>query len=467
MSAAIDVEDLSVWAGGTRLVGPISFHIDRGGVLVIMGETGAGKSLLAQAILGALPGGLTAKGVVALNGRRIDQLPARGRAALWGQEITILPQEPWRALGPLMRSVGQVSETHRFVTRRARRAAADAATGDFADLGLTGAEARLPGALSGGMAQRVAFAAARAGGAPILIADEPTKGLDAARRDDVIEILTRVVDSGRTVLAITHEATVARRLGGDVMILKDGSLIERGATETVLAAPQTDYAKALLAADPGAWPVPPSAADGTEVLSTEALAVARGGLQLVDGLNLSLSRGERLAVTGPSGSGKTSLLDVLAGLLPPAAGSVRRHETVGATGVQKLYQDPPAAFPPRVSLGRSLRDVARRHDLNWSAIEHLLARLRIAPELLDRRPDAVSGGELQRIALARVLSVAPAVLLADEPTSRLDPITQADTMALIAEAAAASQTAVVLVTHDPAIAGRWADRHINIAAREP
>lgn len=463
MSAVLEVQDLSVWFGEQRLVGPVSFAIEKGGVLVVMGETGAGKSLLAQAILGGLPKVLTARGKVMLEGRRIDNLPEAERSALWGRSVTMLPQEPWRALSPLKRAGEHVRETHALVAGRASGAARHAMQEDFAALGLAGAEPKLPGQLSGGMAQRVAFAAARAGGAPVLLADEPTKGLDAGRRDQVAGLLAGVVTDGGTVLAITHEIELARMLGGAAMILKDGSVVEEGSCAALLANPSSDYGRALLAADPSAWQAPPTVEPGVDVLRAEGLRIARGGKTLLDGFDLTLRAGERIALTGPSGSGKTSLLDSLAGLLSPHAGRVTRGASVGSTGIQKLYQDPPAAFPPHVALGTTLRDAARLHDVEWNRITTLLNRLGIGSDLLDRRPDAVSGGELQRIALARALSLSPAVLLADEPTSRLDPITQRQTMMLIAEEAARDRIAVVLVTHDLLVASSWAQRTIAIA----
>ncbi len=458
----IAVEDLVVRAGTKKLLGPMSFELPASQALIIMGETGAGKSLLAQAILGTLPSGLSAEGIIHLNGERIDQLSPNERSAFWGHEVAILPQEPWRALDPLMVAHLQINESHRYVAGLSDKAARQATRNAFETLELTGAEKRLPCALSGGMAQRVAFAAATAANAPVLIADEPTKGLDADRSDTVIELLAKVSREGGTLLAITHEASVARRLGGELLVLKSGDLVERGATEQVLSQPRAAYTRELLAAEPQAWQNTPTAETGDTLLKADNIAISRGGKTLLQGFNLDLKAGERIAIAGSSGVGKTSLLDVLAGLQNPSAGTVKRSHQVGKTGIQKLYQDPPAAFPARVALGKSLRDVARLHGEDWSTVLAYLSRLGIDESLLERRPNAVSGGELQRISIARALTAKPAILLADEPTSRLDPITQRETLAMIADIAAEKRIAVVLVTHDAVIADKWADRRVDL-----
>lgn len=462
MTYSIKVDALSVFAGHTRLIGPVSFAVSPGDTLVIMGETGAGKSLIAQAILGTLPGALRAEGMIALNGRRVDPLSQVERAAMWGHEVATLPQEPWRALDPLMRSFHQVAESYRYVAGKSPAKARTRTQSAFAALGLTGAEQRLPGALSGGMAQRVAFAAATAGNAPILVADEPTKGLDAERHAKVVGLLAEVPTSGGTLVAITHEVSVSRRLGGHVIVLRDGQLVEQGPVERVLSSPSSSYTQELLDADPQSWPHSEPHPAGEVLLTARDLAIERNGKHLISGFGLTLRAGERVALVGPSGIGKTTLLDALAGLLPPAAGSVLRAASLSRHAVQKLYQDPPAAFPARVPLRLSLQDVARLHDTDWARVVQTLDHLGIPPSLLERKPDAVSGGELQRISIARALTVGPRVLLADEPTSRLDPITQRDTLAMLERVAAEENIAVVLVTHDPDIAEKWADRVVQL-----
>ena len=175
------------------LAGPLDFDLAPGRPLTLLGETGAGRGLVAQAILGALPAGLSAEGALWLGPERLDALAPRARRALWGRRLAMLPQEPWRALDPTMRAGPQVAETARLVAGRPRAEAARAAA---RALGVAHAARLCPHQLSGGMAQRVAFAAATAAGAPALVADEPTKGLDAAMRERVAELLLAVIRGG-------------------------------------------------------------------------------------------------------------------------------------------------------------------------------------------------------------------------------------------------------------------------------
>ncbi len=346
---------------------------------------------------------------------------------------------------------------------RDRRAALQAAWADLTELGLPEAGTKLPGELSGGMAQRVAFAAASAGGAPIVIADEPTKGLDAPRRDAVVELLARTPERGGALLTITHDIDVARRLGGEVVILRQGQVVERGPAQQVLSHPRSEYRQRLLNAEPSRWPPPAPLDRGCRpaVVSASGLAKVRGGHELFRDLSLTVSPGEIVGVVGPSGCGKSTLGDILLGVTRADSGEIHRASW-HPLGFQKLYQDPPAAFSAHWQLSRLLDDLVRRHRLDRTAIAPLMVRLGLDERLLARRPGEISGGELQRFAILRVLLLQPCFLFADEPTSRLDPITQQQTLALLVELARERHCGVMLVSHDPALIERLCDRRISL-----
>lgn len=481
--AALRVADLTVWQGGHTLVRRVHFSIPAGGVLTLLGESGSGKSLLAQAIMGNLPGTLHSSGSIEIAGQLSDAADTRTRRRGWGRDIALLPQEPWLALDPTMPVMQQVAETYELVShpavddghdgrdgrdglRTARVGARERAAAALESLGLQAAAAKYPFMISGGMAQRVAFLATHAAGAPLMIIDEPTKGLDTDRRDEVLALLLAARAQGMSLLCITHDVWLARALGGQLAVMRDGEMVEQGPAAEVLATPRYAYTQRLLAADPARWRVEPAvpaeSATGPVIAELRQVSKSFGKHRLFSTVDMRIHGGEIVAVTGPSGAGKTSLGNIVLGLLKPDEGTVLRAPGLARTAFQKIYQDPAAAFVPTVSLRCSLQDLMRLHALDWSMLESLLVRMRIAPLLLDRLPRQVSGGELQRVALARVLWMRPALIFADEPTSRLDPLTQQDVMTLLVEQARALGTAVLLVTHDADIVRCVADRQIRL-----
>ena len=450
---------------GTPLLKGASLRLAAGGALTLLGESGSGKSLLAHAIMGTLAAGLRAEGSVRIGSHRYDAADQQARQALWGREVALLPQEPWLALDPTMRVQQQVAETHALVAGLPKKEAAAAALRDLAQLDMAHAAPLYPHQISGGIAQRVAFLATHAAGARLLIVDEPSKGLDSERRADILAMLRAAQAGGMAVLCITHDVWLACALGGDIAVMLDGDIVEQGEAQAVLARPAHAYTRALLAADPASWPVrTPGSAPGAIVARVDKLAKAYGPRALFAGISADIRQGEIVAITGESGAGKTTFGNLLLGLSRPDAGTVTRAAGLPRTAFQKLYQDPAAAFAPGVTVETALRDVVQLHGLAWDAVPPLLARLRLGAHLLARLPSQVSGGELQRFALARVLLLKPALIFADEPTSRLDPITQQETLALLLETASASGCAVLLVTHDAQIARAVAQRQIRLTA---
>ncbi|MDI6002453.1 ABC transporter ATP-binding protein [Cobetia marina] len=467
----LSAEDVSVRVRGvqTALLAPVSLALKPGEPLVVIGETGSGKSLLAQALLGTLPRELVASGSLWLDGESYPLHTPENRRPLWGRRMAVLPQEPWLALDPLMKVIRQVSEAYRLVAGRSAQVSHAAARSDLEQLGVAAAGEQLPGKLSGGMAQRVAFAAARAGGAPLLIADEPTKGLDAARVSEIGELLLKsLAETPRAgLMVITHDMALAHQIGGRLMVVRKGEVIEQGATRDVLAAPTHAYTQRLVNAAPQAWPeaaFKPAAdsasrdgkAAGDTILRAENLTIARGGTSLLRDVELSVKGGEIIGIQGASGCGKSSLGDALLGLLAPYSGKVVRSAEM--LEYQKLYQDPVATFPPRRTLGRLLKDLSARHRLDDSQLAQLMEQLSLAPELLSRLPGQVSGGELQRFALLRLMLIKPRFVFADEPTSRLDPLVQQEVIACMVKMVREQGTALVLVSHDAALLRKVADR---------
>lgn len=464
MSVLIEARDVSVHGPQGRLVEPVSLTLMAGVPLAIVGETGSGKSLLMQALMGTLPAGLQARGTARIDGEDFDlSAPARMRR-LWGRTIAVLPQEPWLALDPLMRAREQVAEVHHLV--RLETAGAAHADADLDTVGLAGAASRLPGELSGGMAQRLAFSAARAGGGAIQFADEPTKGLDTAMRDGIGDLLIGRVGTDGGLLTVTHDLDLARRIGGEVMVMLEGRIIERGLAPTLLAAPSHDYTRRLVAAQPSNWPQRQASRNGdAAVVSARGLSVARGGVRLFEDIDLDLRPGTITGILGRSGCGKTSLGNALMGLIPSAGGSVSRDPAILPHRYQKLWQDPPSAFARKMTIGNELEALARLHGVDRQRMDRLRQRLRLSSDLLDRLPGHVSGGELQRIALMRALMVDPVFLFADEPTSRLDLITQQEVIEMLGEVVREESLALLIVSHDGDLLERFCDHVVKLDDR--
>jgi peptide/nickel transport system ATP-binding protein len=310
--------------------------------------------------------------------------------------------------------------------------------------------------------------------AGLLIVDEPTKGLDVARRAEIVAMLAGLRDAGRAVLVITHDLELVRGLGGQLAVLEGGEITEVGVVANLLATPRSRFLLDCLDAEPARWGGSGKATFGATVASADRLVVARGRRRLAGPVSLDLRQGGITALLGASGVGKTTLGDTLLGLEPVAEGQVhwlgetldRRARRRLRPRFQKLHQDPTSVFPARRTFGDGLADLSKLAGAGDVAgrVKLLLEQLRVSPDLLSRRPGEVSGGEAQRLALARLLAVRPALLVADEPGSRLDMPTQAETMRLLRSIADDAGLAVLLITHDTKAANAIADHRLSLEA---
>lgn len=456
-------------AHGTALVAGATLEVPFGQALVLIGESGSGKSLIAQAVLGLLPEGFSAEGEIAIGRHR--PVAAGDRAALrrfWAREVMLLPQEPRAAFDPTMRIGRQIAHARdRALEPVEALAAVDLTPGDGG---------RYPFELSGGMAQRALFAAVLTGSAPLVIADEPTKGLDQPRIAQTVALIRELLRRGRALVIVTHDLGLARDLGGAVAVMREGRIVETGRSETVFSAPRHPYTRAWLDADPTRWrPCWSCLAMDDPVLAAHGLSFGyRRSAPLFRDLDVHVPRGGVLGLRGPSGSGKSTLGNILLGLQAPRQGTVlwagvdpyrtpalrqrlrRRY--------QKLHQDPATVFLPNRTLSRQIADLAEvvpGLDLD-KALPPLLDRLRLKPAILSRFASEVSGGEAQRAALARILLLEPELIVADEPTSRLDPLVQRETMALLREIVAERRMGLVLISHDTALTRASADAVIAL-----
>jgi len=462
--AAVEVTHLVVRdaANGRPLLAVPHLSVETGSTLVVLGRTGAGKSLLATAIAGEHRAGTVVTGGILVGGSS----PVSARAGPF-----LVPQDGSAALDPTMRIGAQIAEAIRWRGR---------AGGDLLSLAraveLTPDDlAKYPHELSGGMIQRTLIAMALAVDTPVIIVDEPTTGLDPVRSAAVVDLLRTLVRPDGALAVVSHDLVLARRLATHVAVIDDGAVAEHGPVERVLSAPQAEATRQLLAADPTRWTERAGgAAFANRRLALEGLSVSRSGTRLFADVDLDVHAGEVVGLCGPSGIGKTTLGDAALGLVPADEGTVRWQGVAPSTRegrllrprFLKLGQSPAASFPPRLSLGTVFQRLSpARHPLykGLDGRRRLFERLSLDDAMLTRRPQELSGGELQRLALARAVLAHPLFLVCDEPSSQLDYVVQADVLDLVAEISREDGVAVLLISHDPSILRRYAHRSFRLA----
>jgi len=478
--AAIAIRDLRVTLAppaSRDLLGPLSFDVAAGECLAIVGESGAGKSLATLALLGLLPPGLRASGSLRVGGADVEP-GSRAHAALRGRAIAWVPQDALAALHPLRRIRAQLFETLRGagVARDGLHAEASRL---FDRVGLPDADALLsrhPHELSGGQRQRACIALALASRPRVLLADEPTSALDprvARGIADLLDALRR--DMGLAVLLVSHDLPLVAALAQRVLVLHRGRCVETGATARVFSAPAELYTRELLEAE--RLPSATAAARGDVLLSARELAVRypRAPRDALAPVSLDLHRGECLAVVGESGSGKSTLARALLRLLrTPARGRITLDGVeIGALGARALrplrrrigvvFQDPFASLDPRMSAAAIVAEPLRIHAVGERASHReramqLLRAVDLDADAIDRYPHQFSGGQCQRIAIARALATDPELLVCDEAVSALDARNRAAILRLLARLKRERGVAMLFITHDLDAARALADR---------
>lgn len=474
------LRNLSVAIAGQPLVHGIDLSVAPGECTAIIGASGSGKSLLSFAPLGMGPRGAQVSGSAQLDGQELLTLAPDALRHLRAQSVGFVYQQPLTALSPHRTVAQHLAEAAMQAGGPRPSAAALAAMLDA--VGLRDGAAKLrryPHQLSGGERQRVVIAMGIAHRPKLLIADEPTSALDAALRGEIMALLATLCrERQMALLLVSHDLAAVARDADRLIVLDQGRLVEAGAAAPILAAPQADYTRALVAAIPQLAPLAappvtePTGESGLSVRGASVHFTAPGWFRppvaaLAD-VDMSLPRGQGLAIVGGSGSGKSTLGRAIAGLGPLTTGEIcwhgeklppRRHRrTAHRALVQPVFQDPVASLDPLWAVGAvvaepmsALRpDIAP--DLREDAVQALLTQVGLDPLLADRRAGTLSGGQAQRVAIARALAAKPELLLLDEATSALDPLIAAEILVLLKELQVSHGLTLVMITHDLASA---------------
>ena len=459
----------------------VSFALQKGRTLALVGESGSGKSVSALSILQLLPQGIAfhddASRVV-FEGTDLLRADMKRLRAIRGARIGMIFQEPMTSLNPLhsiYRQIAEVLEIHGTLGAKAIRARVV----ELLELvGLNKLTSRLdayPHELSGGQRQRVMIAMALANNPDVLIADEPTTALDVTVQAQILELLQELQERlGLSVLLITHDLTIVRKVAHDIAVMKDGLIVEQGPVEHVFTAPQAEYTKHLLAAQPKGKPEA-VAADAPVILQAHDIKVhfpIKAGLfarvkdyvRAVDGISLDVRAGETLGVVGESGSGKTTLGLACLRLVSSTGTLVlagRDIATISGKDLRNLrgdmqivFQDPYGSLSPRMSIADIVGEGLAIHEKQLSAAQRdeavveALKAVRLDPETRHRFPHEFSGGQRQRIAIARALVLKPRLVILDEPTSALDMSVQAEVVDLLRDLQAKHDLAYLFISHD-------------------
>lgn len=503
-----------------RAISGFDLTLERGKVVGVVGQSGAGKSTIGKAVLGLLGDNADiVEGSIIFDGRELSKFSESQFAAIRGKKIGYIYQNPMSALNPVLSIGEQIIEAIEANTSKRGKEARAYAIDLLESADVTHAEERLtkyPHQLSGGLCQRIVFAIAIAAQPDLIIADEPTTALDVTVQKAVLDTLLKLCrQEGIAIMLITHDMGVVSQMCDDVYVLSRGRLVEHGPTQSVIRTPREQYTKDLMAAIPtvdhrrerfnvfDAFAETPGRARGTEFLRSGIASGQRGepiltvrnlsktydvsrrsgeGFKAIDDVSFTVFRGETLGIVGESGSGKSTIGRSILSLIEPDPGSrialegsdisqlkTRADRIHLSRALQCIFQDPYSSLNPRMNAGtnityglQSQRLVTRAQARDLAG--DLLEVVGLPRDAAGKMPHAFSGGERQRIGIARALAFRPELIFCDEPTSALDVTVQAEVLNLMKELQASLGLTLVFVSHDLAVVRQMCDRVIVMRA---
>ena len=492
---AMQVSDLRVALaeGGEEILKGVSFELHPGRIFALVGESGSGKSVTSLATMRLLPEALTiTDGAVRVADEDLFDLSEAQMQQVRGRRVAMIFQNAMSALNPVQTAGQQVAETLSLHTGLRGNALRQRVVQLFAEVGIPDPDDRFsfyPHQLSGGQQQRVMIAMALACEPEILIADEPTTALDVTIQEQVLDLIRELTVSRKlAVLLITHDMGVVRNTADEVAVMYRGEIIERAPVEAFFHNPQQAYSRRLIDALPDLSRFQQAVVEEPLLRLDDVkvhFPIRRGVLQrvvdytrAVDGVSLSIGKGETYALVGESGSGKSTLGRAILNLDAVASGEIRFH---GAPlqalprrqmlpyrkRIQVIFQNPYSSMNPRLTVGEIIAEGMVSLGLDFTAAERderigqLLERVQLQRDFSQRFPHEFSGGQLQRIAIARALAVEPELIICDEPTSALDVSIRAEVLELLQELQREFGVSYLFITHDLSIVPSLA-HHVGV-----
>jgi peptide/nickel transport system ATP-binding protein len=478
--------------GWRQVTYDVSFSVDRRKTLALVGESGSGKSVTAMSILDLLPPNARRTGRILFDGTDLVPLRDKGLRPLRGSRIATIFQEPMTALNPVYTIGHQLIEALTSHHDLDHRVARERAVQLLRDVHMPAPEEKVdhyPHQLSGGQRQRAMIAMAISSEPDLLIADEPTTALDVTVQAEILDLIAEIQERmGMAVLIITHDMGVVADVADEVVVMKDGRVVEEAPSARLFKSPQEPYTQALLAAVPhlgkaddflaaagnklridgvtATTPLPETVLRLQDAVIRYPGRWRRPGFQAINGIDLEVQRGEIVGLVGESGSGKSTIGKAAIGLLPVTEGTLevrgelrqlRRHVTM-------VFQDPASSLNPRRTIGQAISDpllwqgLVRDPRARRARAKELLERVQLNPDWSDRYPHELSGGQRQRIGIARAIATDPVLMIADEPTSALDVSVQAQVLDLFLALQRELGFSCLFISHDLSVVETLSNR---------